>query len=214
MLMLTKSIQMSLKQEKYYSLYPPAEMNVKLETKEIPPTTPGGKSLSRRVMVTRAAFKTGQVIYTEEAAVSVLNPHYDGEFCHHCLKRLSETTNLNCTLCEKVKFCSKKCQDTAWSHYHQLLCEKRDHPEASNYVEFLVKEKSTASLTIAKLIASSVAKEEKRVEEGAKQEQEFGVFEHLERLKYLELKVEEREKKELDFVQQLLAKKLPGLQDC
>jgi import receptor subunit TOM20 len=74
------------KQEKYYELFPPKEMNVRLaKLNEIP--QPDGTKIVKRALLASKSFKEGQTIFTEKPVVSALHPALEVRFVRiHCYK--------------------------------------------------------------------------------------------------------------------------------
>ncbi|KAH1178981.1 hypothetical protein KIL84_000312 [Mauremys mutica] len=91
----------------------------------------------RHLVATRDILP-GESLVKEEAFVSVLSPGKslllqdsaettwdtrvtNGDLhCHHCLKRL--LASVPCGGCSYAKYCSKKCAQLAWEHYHSTEC--------------------------------------------------------------------------------------------
>lgn len=188
---------MQKKQERYYELYPPAGMNVRLEQRdnsgvfESITSDENDEQNKSWVLVTNKDVKADDVIYTESPTVSFLSPEFRKEYCTHCLKRV--TAEVKCDNCDVV-FCSVTCRETAEKLYHSVLCG--------------VQLGMTGAI-IAKLFATSVAEEQMRSGEAS----EYGTWEHLERLRFLQIELDDDLFEERSQVLNLLDSKLPGIKD-
>jgi import receptor subunit TOM20 len=66
-------LELVRKQEKYYELFPPAEMNVRLQKlEEIP--QPDGTKIVKRALIAAKDFDVGDVIFTEKPIAASLHP--------------------------------------------------------------------------------------------------------------------------------------------
>lgn len=71
---------MKRKQEQYYKIYPPAEMNVRIE-ELLESVLEDGKKIIRQNLVATRDFEEGEVIYTELPVVSALEPSLEVRWC-------------------------------------------------------------------------------------------------------------------------------------
>ncbi|KAI9225405.1 MAG: MAS20 protein import receptor-domain-containing protein [Piptocephalis tieghemiana] len=207
------SYEMQEKQERYYQLFPPKEMGVRLEKRETGRTTSDGTKIIRQTLVASKAYKAGETLYTEKPVVSALEPSLEGKhYCHHCLTHT--VTTLPCPTCSEIVYCSKSCQETADSTYHASMCSGSTSPVSGKLgVKEMVKEGNLkVPSMIAKLFTTAVAEEQKRIAAELPSE-EYGVWEHLERLRYLELTPGPEEAKERDNIISLLSTKVPGMEE-
>ncbi|KAI9592249.1 MAS20 protein import receptor-domain-containing protein [Syncephalis fuscata] len=212
-----RAFRMMKKQEKYYELFPPSEMNVRLaKLSEIP--QPDGTKIVKRALLSSKGFKEGETIFTEQPTVSALHPSLEGgPFCTHCLRFISHgEPSRFCTSCgDKVRFCSETCYEKAQSSYHTLLCTgtHANPDEKTTALLNMAKEgEQVLPLMAARFLLQTVQEEQRRVAAGESDE-EYGVWEHLERLKYLELRPTDQDMKERQLVLSVLENKVPGVAD-
>ncbi|RKP24728.1 MAS20 protein import receptor-domain-containing protein, partial [Syncephalis pseudoplumigaleata] len=203
------------KQEKYYELFPPKEMNVRLaKLTEIPQAD--GTKIVKRALLAAKSFKAGETIFTEKPIVSALHPSLEGgPFCTHCLRYISPTEPSRfCSSCgDKARFCSDACYDAAQQNYHVLLCSgTHAQPASKTNKLFELAKNSDEVLPVmaARFLLQTVQEEQRRVATG-EPETEYGVWEHLERLKYLELEPTEKDLMERRVVLDVLEDKVPGV---
>ncbi|KAF9180311.1 hypothetical protein BGZ51_006289 [Haplosporangium sp. Z 767] len=207
--MLSKDVQS--KQEKYYTVFPPKEMNVKVEEKPEGVTAQGEKVMRRGLVATKA-FAAGQTIYTEAPVISSLEPSLEGKnFCHYCLKQIAtEDSKVPCSKCTRAVFCSEGCKTSAGQEFHDILCVKDaddvDVPEQSLH-EYTKETRKLVPEMLAKFLVKMVYEESQN--SGA----EYNSFDHMERLRYLDVPAGPDEKKEMDLLKVALGSNIPGIDE-
>ncbi|KAF9986981.1 hypothetical protein BGZ65_005488 [Modicella reniformis] len=199
------------KKEKYYTIFPPKEMNVKAA--ELPEgMTVEGKSVVRRGLVATKDFAAGETIYSETPIVSSLEPSLEGnEFCHYCLKQIAgDESKVDCDTCSKVVFCSATCKKAATTEFHVFLCTKDSEnastPECSLY-DYTKETNNKYPDMIAKFLVGMVH------EEALNKGEEYNVFDHIERLRFLEVRPSAAEEKEIQLLKDTLGAKIPGIEE-
>ncbi|KAG0253407.1 hypothetical protein DFQ27_007426 [Actinomortierella ambigua] len=203
------SMDVHKKQEKYYTVFPPKDMNVKVE--EIPEgVTADGQKVVRRGLVVTKAIKAGEVIYSETPIISALEPSLEGlNFCHYCLKQIAEETKVPCGGCTKVVFCSDKCMSTAKVEFHAALCTKdsdlSDDDAKKALFDYSKENNCKYPEMIAKFLARMVH------EETLNKSEEFNLFDHIERLRFLEVRPSAAEQQEIMLLKAALGSEIPGL---
>ncbi|KAI8054279.1 MAS20 protein import receptor-domain-containing protein [Syncephalis plumigaleata] len=205
------------KQERYYELFPPKDMNVRLaKLDEIP--QPDGTKIVKRALLASKSFKEGQTVFTEKPVVSALHPSLEGgPFCTHCMKYISPTEPSRfCSSCgDKARFCSDACYDAAQLNYHVLLCagtHAQPAVKTNKLIEMAKGADEVLPVMAARFLLQTVQEEQRRVATGASEE-EYGIWEHLERLKYLELEPTDQDMNERRAVLDVLEDKVPGVGD-
>ncbi|XP_060070783.1 SET and MYND domain-containing protein 4-like [Ylistrum balloti] len=74
-----------------------------------------------RHLVAARDLKAGDTLIVEKPFAAVLLPdHYDSH-CHHCFGQL-DLLVIPCVRCSQVRYCSKECQNSSWTSYHQFEC--------------------------------------------------------------------------------------------
>ncbi|RUP43210.1 hypothetical protein BC936DRAFT_137470 [Jimgerdemannia flammicorona] len=215
LVMAMMSLDVKRKQELYYKVYPPAEMNVRID--ELPEgVTDDGKQIIRRGLVATRDFDEGEVIYTEIPVVSALEPALEGQdFCNFCLKQIpaSEST-VTCSIgCEKVVYCSTDCEKKAVAQYHQYLCtsslslSSKEH----EFATYATKNNVKYPGMIARFLATMVYEETTKVPTG--RDDEYNTWDHIERLRFLEVNPGPTEALEIKLLKELLGPKVPGIDE-
>ncbi|KAF8935956.1 MAS20 protein import receptor-domain-containing protein [Dissophora ornata] len=207
--MLSKDVQS--KQEKYYTVFPPKEMNVKVDEKP-EGVTPDGQKVTRRGLVATKSFAAGQTIYSEAPVISSLEPSLEGsEFCHYCLKQIvDDSSKVPCSKCTQVVFCSSNCKDSASQEFHDILCTKDSDDVSSPERSLREYTKATRNLVpemLAKFLVKMV--HEESLNSGA----EYNSFDHMERLRYLEIPPSAEEEKEMELLKVALGSNIPGIDE-
>ncbi|KAF9586495.1 hypothetical protein BGW38_003620 [Lunasporangiospora selenospora] len=205
------SADVQKKQEKYYTVFPPKEMNVKVD--ELPEgVTAEGKKVVRRGLIASKDFAVGETIYSEAPLVSSLEPSLEGnEFCHYCLKQITEeASKVPCTSCTKVVFCSEACSTPAMAEFHGVLCTKdsedADTPERGLY-DYSKEANYKYPGMIAKFLVRMVH------EDSLNSSEEYNPFDHIERLRFLEVRPSAAEEKEIQLLKLALGSKIPGIEE-
>ncbi|KAG0325244.1 hypothetical protein BGZ99_000899 [Dissophora globulifera] len=206
--MLSKDVQS--KQEKYYTVFPPKEMNVKVDEKPEGVTAEGEKVMRRGLAATKS-FSAGQTIYSEAPVISSLEPSLEGDFCHYCLKQIAgEEPSVPCAKCRDVVFCSEKCKTMAGQEFHDILCTK-DSEDASSPERSLSEYTKVTRKLVPEMLAKFLVKmvHEESLNSGA----EYNSFDHMERLRYLEIPPSAEEEKEMSLLKVALGSNIPGIDE-
>ncbi|KAG0057233.1 hypothetical protein BGZ83_000646 [Gryganskiella cystojenkinii] len=202
------SMDVHKKQEKYYTVFPPKEMNVKVD--ELPEgMTAEGQKVVRRGLIATKDFAAGETIYSETPIISSLEPSLEGsEFCHYCLKQIVET-KVPCANCTKVVYCSLGCESSASTEFHAVLCTKDDEdastPERKLY-DYTKETNNKYPEMIAKFLV-------RMVHEETVSSEEYNLFDHIERLRFLEVRPSAAEEKEIELLKVALGSKIPGIEE-
>ncbi|KAI5993657.1 hypothetical protein EDD15DRAFT_2266734 [Pisolithus albus] len=196
--------------EGYYDCFPPKVMNVAVKTIEVPKT-----------LVCTKDFEAGELIYKEEAIVTALDSDLQGKgtHCNHCLRSLDPS----------------KCLDKAKTHSQSLLFTldsplpaalaptilpaaraARDEAQQA-FADYLKKRQKAAPQLVARFIARQVSAETAKMIPGSVKGAEpvltdggdYTLYDHLERLRYLDLTPPEEETK---ILREVLQHALPGLE--
>ncbi|THH15204.1 hypothetical protein EW146_g5225 [Bondarzewia mesenterica] len=209
-------------------------MNVSTKRVDVPDGK--GAIVRKRILVATKDFRAGDVIYKEQPVVAVLDADLEGQgvYCSHCLRHISkdmairpETDLLNSA------YCSKECQVNAKNHSQNILfgSESPLPPELlspgqtvevpeerriaqEEFVKYLKSSEKSSHLLVARFIARQVAEEiakmtPKATDLGTSNENnEYSLYDHIERLRYLESEVPQEETKSLATLFQTV---LPGL---
>ncbi|KAF9585201.1 hypothetical protein BGW38_003446 [Lunasporangiospora selenospora] len=207
--MLSKDVQS--KQEKYYTVFPPKEMNVKIEEKP-EGVTADGQKVMRRGLVAAKDFAVGETIYSESPVISALDPSLEGkDFCHYCLKQIQNaSTKVACPSCTQVVYCSETCQKSAGVEFHDVLCTKdTDEVDGAerNLAEYTKNSRNKVVQMLAKFLVKMV------YEESVNSGVEYNAFDHMERLRYLEVASSPTEEKEIELLRNALGSKIPGIDE-
>ncbi|KAG0227679.1 hypothetical protein B0O80DRAFT_533867 [Mortierella sp. GBAus27b] len=207
--MLSKDVQQ--KQEKYYTVFPPREMNVKVE-ELIEGVTAEGQKVIRRGLIALKDLAAGDIIYSETPIISSLEPSLGGnDFCHYCVKQIvDEESKVRCAACTKVVFCSETCKTNATAEFHATLCTKdsddASSPERSLY-DYTKETNNKYPEMIAKFLVTMV------FEETLDKKEEYNMFDHIERLRFLEVRPSAAEEKEIMLLKATLGAKIPGIEE-
>ncbi|KAF8936743.1 hypothetical protein EDD21DRAFT_374531 [Dissophora ornata] len=204
------SMDVQKKQEKYYTVFPPKEMNVKVE--ELPEgVTAEGQKVIRRGLIATKDFAAGETIFSEIPIISSLEPSLEGnEFCHYCLKQIVGESKASCATCTKVVFCSETCEKAAATEFHTILCTKDSEdastPERALY-DYTKETNNKYPEMIAKFLVRMVH------EETLNGGEEYNLFDHIERLRFLEVRPSAAEEKEIELLKVALGSKIPGIEE-
>ncbi|KAK3813404.1 MAG: MAS20 protein import receptor-domain-containing protein [Benniella sp.] len=206
--MLSKDVKQ--KQEKYYTVFPPREMNVKVD-ELVEGITAEGQKVVRRGLVALKDFAVGEIIYSETPIISSLEPSLGGnDFCHYCIKQIvDEESKARCDTCTKVIFCSETCKKNATVEFHATLCTKDSdeaNPERSLY-DYTKETNNKYPEMIAKFLVTMV------FEESLNKNEEFNMFDHIERLRFLDVRPSAAEEKEIQLLKAALGAKIPGIEE-
>jgi import receptor subunit TOM20 len=185
-------------------------MNVKVD--ELPEgITAEGQKVVRRGLIATKDFAAGETIYSETPIISSLEPSLEGkEFCHYCLKQIvEEESKVKCPTCTKVVFCSASCEKSASTEFHAVLCTKDSEdasPERSLY-DYTKETNNKYPEMIAKFLVRMVH------EETLNSGEEYNLFDHIERLRFLEVRPSAAEEKEIELLKVALGSKIPGIEE-
>lgn len=186
-------------------------MNVKIG--ELPEgVTADGQKVVRRGLIALKDFAAGETIYSETPIISGLEPALEGgEFCHYCMKQIvGEESKVPCSTCTKVVFCSETCEKSAATEFHTVLCTK-DNEDASSPERALFDYSKDSNRKYPEMLAKFLAKmvHEETLNTG----EEYNLFDHIERLRYLEIRPSEAEEKEIALLKAALGAKIPGIEE-
>lgn len=186
-------------------------MNVKIG--ELPEgVTADGQKVVRRGLIAIKDFAAGETIYSETPIISGLEPALEGgEFCHYCMKQIvGEESKVPCSTCTKVVFCSETCEKSAATEFHTVLCTK-DNEDASSPERALFDYSKDSNRKYPDMLAKFLAKmvHEETLNTG----EEYNLFDHIERLRYLEIRPSEAEEKEIALLKAALGAKIPGIEE-
>ncbi|CAI2182138.1 13017_t:CDS:2 [Funneliformis geosporum] len=206
------SVEVKKKQAEYFGNFPPKEMNVRIEEFSQSSTS---DDYIRRVLISTKDFAPGDVIFTEQALASALDPSLEnGEFCSHCLKELNGADFSDDSDLFGAVYCSKSCQEKAMAEYETLLFTTRDDDSYSNEAKLkeLVKSgRVKYPLMIARFLAKMVHEETQKVATGV--EEEYSTWDHIERLRFLAVQPSDKESKEITLLRELFKTKVPGMEE-
>ncbi|RWS16024.1 SET and MYND domain-containing protein 4-like protein [Dinothrombium tinctorium] len=74
-----------------------------------------------RILKAAKHIKQGTVLVAEEAFCFWLRPSLYDSYCHNCLHNFGHRY-FYCSSCFKVRFCSVRCLQRAWSLFHRIEC--------------------------------------------------------------------------------------------
>ncbi|KAJ8517962.1 hypothetical protein ONZ45_g4893 [Pleurotus djamor] len=162
-----------------------------------------------------------------------------GTYCAHCLRHISKGMAIPPSPEDPLSsvYCSKECQIKAKIQYHSLLfsldpplpedvptppvtpLELQERREAqAGFAEYIKKKGHAGPLLVAKFIARQVQNETSKlmpsapaveVDYPSPEEGDYGLSDHLERLRYLEVVPD---KEEMQLLTKVLQHALPGLE--
>ncbi|CAO3564612.1 unnamed protein product [Mortierella alpina] len=208
--MLSKDVQS--KQEKYYTVFPPKDMCVKVVEKSENITADGQKVVQRGLFVTKD-FAAGESIFSEAPVISALEPSLEGkDFCHYCLKQIvPEEAKVPCPKCTRVVFCSGECQQTAAEEFHDILCAKNVENDTATAVQDLQDYTKETRKLVPEMLAKFLVK--MVYEESLNRGEEYNSFDHMERLRYLDVPASAEEEKEIELLKLALGSNIPGIDE-
>lgn len=171
-----------------------------------------GQQVNRRGLVATKTFSAGETIYTEAPDISSLEPSLEGKnYCHFCLKEIvSEDSKVPCSKCTHVVFCSTECKVSASQEFHDVLCTKDTEgtsgPERSLHM-YTQTTRNVVPEMLAKFLVRMV------FEASQNSGVEYNSFDHMERLRYLEVSLSAEEEKEMELVKGALGSNIPGIDE-
>ncbi|THH31317.1 hypothetical protein EUX98_g2883 [Antrodiella citrinella] len=218
----------------YYDVFPAKHFNVSVQD-----GSADTRGVKRKILVVAKDFEAGDVIYKEEPLVAVLDPDLQGKgtHCSYCLRHIQKGMAIKPEVdrLDSV-YCSKDCQLKAKVQSQSLLFsldpylppemdsgivgeqnnEKREQAQ-QKFAEF-IKNKSTP-LLVARFVGRQVATETSKLVPGqsvladfpqvADKGSDYGIYDHIERLRFWEPSIEDSE---VDLLRDVLASALPGLE--
>ncbi|KAI8643697.1 hypothetical protein BD408DRAFT_341800 [Parasitella parasitica] len=201
---------MSVEQQKrhsdFYDHFPPTELHIKLL-----PFKQDDKT--KHQLVADRDFDQGEVVYVEAPLISALNPQFEGSYCNFCMKKLIE--KVECKNCDQVAFCSRECETKANQQYHSFLCCNSKLTPDNKAMEFNAFAK-TNNVKYPQMIAqflSSMVFEELEKGKLGKDAPFYSAWDHIERFNQQELEANEDTAKETNMIKELLASKVPGIDE-
>jgi len=198
-------LQIKKKQDEYYDHFPAAETNVKVQQS----MTDG---VLKRGLIATKPIASGEVIFTEEPIVSVLNPSVQeqGQQCTFCHKKIE--TPVADSLHPEWSYCCDACADAHQQDFTEHLVGG-DPQDLEALVSYCKERNVKYPLMIAKFMGKMVADEKSRA--GAEPaDDEWTLWEHLDKLQYLELKPTPEAQEECQLIVKLLGPAMPGFEDC
>ncbi|CAG8572072.1 469_t:CDS:2, partial [Racocetra persica] len=206
------SFEVKKKKAEYFENFPPKEMNVRVG--EISESSSLGDI--RRGLFATKDFWPGDVIFDEQPIASALDPDFEtGDYCSYCLKELSGDPISDDTDLFEAVYCSKTCHEKAMSEYATLLFTNRDKNDTESKESQLVHLVKSGNvkypLMIARFLAKMVHEETQKVITG--EEEEYSTWDHIERLRFLNVPSNDRETNEIKLLRELFAAKVPGMEE-
>ncbi|ORZ33816.1 hypothetical protein BCR44DRAFT_1191285 [Catenaria anguillulae PL171] len=216
------------RQEQYFVEFPPADFNVRVRAENDPTKPPleDGTPIKKRVLVATRDFAAGEVVFTEEPLVASLVPEHilDGSHCSHCLAYIPPTSTTKLTSTKSGStFCTPACESAAWSAYESLLYGDESaalgaptSPTSTATViaaaQQLARSGAQIPLTMVRFLAQMV-KEDMAKAADPNPSEAFGAWDHIERLKYLELSPTDEDEHNMKVLREVLGAKVPGLDE-
>ncbi|EGN92041.1 hypothetical protein SERLA73DRAFT_117876 [Serpula lacrymans var. lacrymans S7.3] len=229
-------VRLSVRKLGYYNFFPPKSMNVAVENLDVPDGT--GRLMRKKILVANKDIAAGEVIYKEGALVTALDLDLQGKgtHCSHCLREIGDGTALrpDSDRLNSV-YCSNTCQLEAKLEYQSLLFtlepplpvgltpdvsdsaqEDRDAAQKA-FVAYLNHSAKASPELVAKFIARQVSIETSKMVPGGQPVPtpaladggDYTLYDHLERLRFLEVKPG---KNEMKLLGEVLQTALPGLE--
>ncbi|CEP13375.1 hypothetical protein [Parasitella parasitica] len=202
------AVEQQKRQSDFYNHFPPANLGIKLL-----PIKEGEKTTHK--LVADRDFNQGEVLYVEAPLVSALNPQLEGIYCNLCMKKLTDDGKIECTNCDQVAFCSKECEIKANQQYHTFLCSNSKIGSDNKAMEFNTVTKTNNvkyPQMIAQFLSSMVAEELENSKLG-KDAPHYSAWDHIERFNQQEVEASETTSKETSMIKDLLASKVPGIDE-
>jgi import receptor subunit TOM20 len=166
----------------------------------------------KRGLVATKDIVAGEVIFREDPIVSALNPSVQeqAQQCTFCHKKIVSpiTDSLN----SDWNYCCEACVDRSQQDFTEHLVGG-DPKDLDALLAYCKEHNVKYPLMIAKFMGKMVADEKSRA--GADpEEDEWTLWEHLDKLQYLELKPTPEDEEECALVVKLLGPSMPGFEDC
>ncbi|KAI8340792.1 hypothetical protein BC941DRAFT_371277 [Chlamydoabsidia padenii] len=207
---------MSLEQKKiqngFYEQFPPKSTFVKLdELPSLEAKDGDNKQSLRRGLVADKDIKAGNIIYTEVPLISALYPSFETSHCHFCMKAITDDSNISCTNCTNVNFCSIECEKQGQRLYHQFICTNdkfKPSTVGQVFADHCTKNNLKYPQMIARFLASMV---EEEMNNKQTDQQHYSSWDHIDRMRYLESIPTEHTVQEIEMIKCVLANKVPGI---
>lgn len=179
--------------EGYYESYPLKSMKVEIKVVD---------DDKRRGLFLREDVKRGDIVFSEEAVLSALEPQCpSGKFCEFCVFPLNPATSLKDETASGAFFCSLKCKNEAHERYLKFMNVQK-FPAFADLLAYCQKTRSTFPWLLAKFILQMLHEEQEQVT--SEKDAEFSTWDHLERLPFLELTMTEQNRTEMELVTKAL----------
>ncbi|KAH0587953.1 hypothetical protein H2248_006698 [Termitomyces sp. 'cryptogamus'] len=214
--------------EGFYEAFPPKSMKTRVEGRR-----------GRKVLIVTEDVAAGEVIYKEQPVVTALDADLQesGKYCAHCLRSIQSGTSVELSKDANPinsTFCSKACLTANKTQSHNLLFTSESPlPPAlgqplsaegraarlkaqERYIALLKKEKRAAPVLLGRFIARQIAVETAKMSNLATPDSDFTnaegylLADHIERLRYIDLKPSQEERHALVDVLQTA---LPGIEN-
>ncbi|KAG5340433.1 hypothetical protein C0989_001673 [Termitomyces sp. Mn162] len=212
----------------FYEAFPPKSMKTRVEGRR-----------GRKVLIVTEDVAAGEVIYKEQPVVTALDADLQesGKYCAHCLRSIQSGTSVELSKDANPinsTFCSKACLTANKTQSHNLLFTSESPlPPAlgqplsaegraarlkaqERYIALLKKEKRAAPVLLGRFIARQIAVETAKMSNLATPDSDFTnaegylLADHIERLRYIDLKPSQEERHALVDVLQTA---LPGIEN-
>ncbi|KAI9172968.1 mitochondrial import receptor subunit tom20 [Blastocladiella emersonii ATCC 22665] len=207
------------RQAQYFTEHPAADMNVRIR-EDVDASRPpvDGNPVKRRVLVATKDFNPGETIYTEAPLVAALAPHHllSGAHCSHCLKATATAAESVLSTKTGLTYCSETCEAEAWEKYESLLFADAAVSGTSTTRELIERcaaDNALTPLLMARFLAQMVHEDMVKSQDPTGGET-FGAWDHIERLKYLEITTPTADDaKHMEVLRRVLGTKVPGLDE-
>lgn len=142
--------------------------------------------------------------------------HLQGhDFCSACLKQIpASEPKVNCSeQCDKVVYCSVDCQEKAFAQYHAYLCTAKSEvtSKENEFAAKAIKQNVKYPSMIARFLATMVYEETNKVPTG--RDDEYNTWDHIDRLRFLEVTPDATEAEDIILLKELLGPKVPGIDE-
>ncbi|EMD40854.1 hypothetical protein CERSUDRAFT_103234 [Gelatoporia subvermispora B] len=214
----------------YYNHFPPSDMNVSVK--------PSADD-SKKILVANKDFELGEVIYKELPLVADLDIDLQGKgtHCSYCLRQIEgeptrpDTDSLDAAYCSRTCYIRSKMQsenllfgldpvlpEGADNGLGALTQEDRKKAQ-TEFVDYVKSKGKLMLLLVGRLIARTIACETLKLNPAEPVadytnhglvEKTYSIFDHMQRLRFVEGKVTQDERKLLAAV---MASALPGVSD-
>ncbi|KAF8528939.1 MAS20-domain-containing protein [Hysterangium stoloniferum] len=221
------------KDKGYYDHFPKKDMNVSVKSAimKVGENSPTKKD----VLIITKDVEVGEVIYKEDPIITVLDPDLEsvGSHCSQCLRKINPGVSIRLPDDPlQTSYCSQACQTKARLESYGILfgseppipdtpppsaTDKKLRTKAQEELVSHLRKGKTAPLLVARLIAKQLAEEIANVSSNsvpnhstsATSEKDYNLYDHIERLRYLALPVDDEE---TALLSQILKTSVPGLE--